>query len=115
MDEKQEMTPQQHEMALYEGAVQRFGSMAQIDQAIEEMAELTVALNKYKRFIRSHQGNKEAVLRHVAEERADVSIMLCQLGVIFGDNSDMECEKLEHLEDLLSADNLLGCTEDADV
>ena len=31
----------------------------------------------------------------------DVSIMLCQLDVIFGDNSDMECRKLEHLEGLV--------------
>lgn len=115
MDEKQEMTPQQHEMALYEGAVHRFGRMAQIDQAIEEMAELTVALNKYKRFIRFRQGDEETVLQSVAEERADVSVMLCQLDVIFGDNSDMECAKLDHLENLLSADNLQGCTEGTDV
>ena len=99
------MTPEQKEMALYEAAVERFGSMAQIDQAIEEMAELTVALNKYKRFLRSKSmqptGKKEAVLDRIAEERADVSIMLCQLDVIFGDNSDMECRKLEHLEGLV--------------
>jgi hypothetical protein len=95
------MTPEQKEMALYEAAVERFGSMAQIDQAIEEMAELTVALNKYKRYIRFRQGSEEDVRRHIAEERADVSIMLCQLDVIFGDNSDMECRKLEHLEELV--------------
>ena len=96
------MTPEQKEMALYEAAVNKFGVIPQIDQAIEEMAELTVALNKYKRYIRFLQGSEEDVRRHIAEERADVSIMLCQLDVIFGDNSDMECRKLEHLEGLVT-------------
>ena len=99
------MTPEQKEMALYEAAVNKFGVIPQIDQAIEEMAELTVALNKYKRRIRSEdiisQEADDAIMQHVAEERADVSIMLSQLDVIFGDNSDMECAKLDHLEDLV--------------
>jgi hypothetical protein len=99
------MTPEQKEMALYEAAVNKFGVIPQIDQAIEEMAELTVALNKYKRrirsFIRFRQGDEETVRQRVAEQRADVSIMLCQLDVIFGDNSDMECAKLDHLESLV--------------
>ena len=53
------MTPEQREMALYEAAVEKFGEIAQIDQATEEMAELIVALNKYKRYVNFRQGNKE--------------------------------------------------------
>lgn len=78
------MTPEQREMALYEAAVEKFGEIAQIDQATEEMAELIVALNKYKRYVNFRQGNKEEILAHIAEERADVEIMLNQLHVILG-------------------------------
>jgi hypothetical protein len=74
MSKKQRMTLQQREMALYEGAVETFGEIPQIDQAIEEMAELTVALNKYKRHVRFGQGTHQDVLQRVSEERADVSI-----------------------------------------
>ena len=41
------------------------------------------------------------ILAAISEERADVEIMLNQLHVIFGDNTDMEIAKLEHLCELL--------------
>ena len=97
-----EVTPWQREMALYEGAVEKFGEMDQIDQAIEEMAELTVALNKYKRCVKHGHGAPDAVMEDVQVERADVEIMLNQLAVIFGDNSEKELEKLAHLALLLN-------------
>lgn len=90
------LTPQQKEMALYEAAVDKWGSHSQILIAIEEMSELTKALLKFIRY-----GEREGVLDAIQEERADVSIMLNQLEVIFGDNSEEECKKLDHLEDLL--------------
>ncbi|MEG1562859.1 MAG: hypothetical protein RR365_03910 [Bacteroides sp.] len=98
----EEQTPEQREMALYEGAVGKFGAHAQILMVVEEMSELTKALLKYIRHEDFGQGNVEDVLQSIAEERADVGIMLAQLDVIFGDNSDMECAKLDHLEDLLN-------------
>lgn len=101
------MTPEQREMALYEAAVEKFGEIAQIDQATEEMAELIVALNKYKRYVNFRQGNKEEILAHIAEERADVEIMLNQLHVIFGDNTEKELEKLEHLSELVGMEGSL--------
>ena len=79
-------------MAIYEAAVQRFGEQAQILIAVEEMAELTKALLKYIRY-----GGAREVLDSIAEERADVEIMLNQLHVIFGDNSEWECKKLDRL------------------
>ena len=100
--EDEEQTPEQREMALYEAAVEKFGTHAQILMAVEEMSELTKALLKYIRHEDFGQGNEEDVLQSIAEERADVSIMLCQLDVIFGDNSEMECRKLEHLEGLVA-------------
>lgn len=99
---KSEITPEQREMALYEMAVEKFGTRAQILMAIEEMSELTKALLKYIRCVDQHQGGYEAVYYAVSEQRADVDIMLRQLDVIFGDNADMECEKLDHLEMLVT-------------
>ena len=104
---EEDMTPEQREMALYEAAVEKFGEIAQIDQATEEMAELIVALNKYKRYVNFQQGNKEEILAHIAEERADVEIMLNQLHVIFGDNTEKELEKLAHLSGLVGMEDAL--------
>lgn len=91
----------QQEMALYERAVEKFGKRAQILMAVEEMSELSKALLKYIRYMELGQGQAADVLGSVSEERADLSIMLNQLEVIFGDNSEMEWDKLEHLEELL--------------
>jgi len=89
-------TPEQQEMALYEQAVAQFGEEHQILIAIEEMSELTKALVKYLRY-----GGNPDILASIQEERADVEIMLNQLHVIFGDCSKEECQKLEHLRELL--------------
>lgn len=89
-------TPEQQEMALYEQAVAQFGAECQILIAIEEMSELTKALIKYLRY-----GGNPDILASIQEERADVEIMLNQLHVIFGDCSKEECQKLEHLRELL--------------
>ena len=46
-------------------------------------------------------GDEQAIRDNISMERADVEIMLNQLHVIFGDNTDMEIAKLEHLCELL--------------
>ncbi|OPZ65918.1 MAG: hypothetical protein BWY85_00277 [Firmicutes bacterium ADurb.Bin506] len=84
----EETTPEQQEMALYEKAVEKFGERAQVLMAVEEMSELTKALLKYTRNTDFGHGNRNDILKSIAEERADVSIMLNQLEVIFGDNTD---------------------------
>ena len=91
----------QQEMELYERAVEKFGERSQILMAVEEMSELSKALLKYIRYMELGQGDICEVLGSVSEERADLSVMLNQLEVIFGDNSEMEWDKLEHLERLL--------------
>jgi hypothetical protein len=90
----------QKEMDLYEKTVDKFGERAQILMAIEEMSELTKALLKYIRYMEWGQGDI-GVLYDISEERADVNIMLNQLEIIFGDNSEAELEKLEQLKRLL--------------
>lgn len=104
-DQEELHTPEQREMALYEAAVVKFGERAQILMAVEEMSELTKSLLKYVRHEDFNQGDYDAIIASVEEERADVSIMLNQLDVIFGDNSEAEQRKLEHLAAIVEDDD----------
>lgn len=61
-------------------AVDTFGKEKQINMAVEEMAELMVALNHWRR----GRGTKDEVL----EEIADSYIMLLQLSIIVTDAKD---------------------------
>lgn len=77
-------------LELYRSAVAKWGKQLQIDRAIEEMAELTAAL------VRDGMGRQA----NVAEEIADVRIMLEQLEVIFdvaGEVADFRQKKLARL------------------
>lgn len=64
---------------IYQEAIKTWGPHMQIDMCIEEMAELTQALVKYKR--------GKGDLHNIAEEIADVSIMLEQMIVVFDCNN----------------------------
>lgn len=101
LDGNDESTIEVSEEELYKAAVQKFGERAQILVAIEEMSELAKALLKYIRHEDFNQGDYDDIVESIAEERADVSIMLNQLAVIFGKNEDAETEKLEHLADIV--------------
>lgn len=88
--------------ALLDRAITAYGAPAQMDMAVEEMAELTKAICKVKRV--SCTAEAKAVLENVVEEMADVQIMLDQLRIIFG-RSTVEAEeyKLERLKKRLDA------------
>lgn len=78
---------------LYNKAIETFGEESQRRVAIEEMSELTKELCKWDR----NCGNK----LHIAEEIADVTIMLEQLRIIYGCDdviNDWYDFKLERLE-----------------
>lgn len=92
-----EMT-QEREAAILEAAITKHGTVPQVIVAIEEQAELIKAICKYLRHVLCAQYDKASVLASLSEERADVSIMLNQLDLIFGDNVEMEITKLERLE-----------------
>lgn len=70
---------------IYEKAIEKWGENAQLDQMIEEMAELTVAINKLKRL---KSGEKklsvDVVYDNLLEEIADVKIMLEEMEFMFG-------------------------------
>lgn len=87
--------------SLYKKAVWKFGMKSQILMAIEEMSELTKALLKFLRNVDFNQGDGKAILDNIDEERADVTIMLGQLDVIFSNNSKMMEKKLAHLKKIV--------------
>lgn len=101
VEEPEDMTPEQREMALYEKAVAKWGKRAQALKAIEEMSELSQAILKLVFCEDYGIGDEQAIRDNISMERADVEIMLNQLHVIFGDNSEMECKRLDNLESLL--------------
>lgn len=76
-------------MSLYRQVIDLFGSDHQMDQAIEECAELVVAIRHYRR--------GRASLSDIAEEIADVEIMMAQLRHVVGDTL-VEREKARKLE-----------------
>lgn len=89
------------EVAIMERALKTFGHFAQEDIAIEEMAELTKAIVKLRRA--ASDTAREEAQAAVREELADVSIMLSQLELIYGDVSDIEEAKLIRLQKRLDA------------
>ena len=68
-------------------AIEHFGREAQRDKAVEEMAELIRAL------VRDDADN-------IAEEMADVRIMLGQLEIIYGNRDAVRAEEMRKLRRL---------------
>lgn len=95
---------EEERIALLTRAIRTYGEPAQIDMAIEEMAELTKALCKIKRA----QAGCEvtAAIGNAVEEMADVQIMLDQLRIIFRRSTEeIEEAKLERLKNRLDGRN----------
>lgn len=85
------MTPEQKETC--RAAVHHYGTVAQVDQAIEECLELALILQRLKR------RDRPVTPAHIITEIADVSIMVEQLAVIYGptavaDQVDMKMRRL---------------------
>lgn len=78
---------------VYKEAVQTFGINSRVDLCIEEMAELTQALCKFKR----------GLTHNVEEEMVDVEIMLEQLRLIFNPHmlEGYKFSKLHKLENTI--------------
>ena len=74
-------------MNILEKAVEKYGEK-QLDQAQEELAELIVAISKYKR-----NENKFTIL-NVIEEIADVNIMIKQVMMLL-DIEEFEVQNIE--------------------
>lgn len=71
--------------------VERYGTNAQVDMAIEESSELIKAFLKYRRKKNGTETFNEKEMREaVIDEIADVSIMATQLQIIFGCTGEVE-------------------------
>ena len=78
---------------IYRAALNTFGTEAQIKMLFEEIGELMTAICQYSR-------GRDKVA-HVAEEIADVGIMLDQMAVLFDCEAEVEIQrkyKLRRLE-----------------
>ena len=78
-----------------------YGIDSQMDMAIEEMAELTKALLKFRRAGKAEETSTRVmsdILENVMEEMADVQIMLDQLYLIFGEPVSQRKFKLERMK-----------------
>lgn len=83
--------------------VERYGADAQLNVAVEELSELIKALCKYKR--------GEENYKNIAEEMADVSIILSELKIIFDNTeavSDWKKRKLRRLKMRMLKEVLIG-------
>ena len=80
---------------LYQRAIDKWGANLQIDMLMEECAELIAAINRWRR------GRTDVAV--VAEEIADVEIMLEQMRLLFPEQviEASKREKLERLADRL--------------
>ena len=86
---------------LYNKAEELWGELAQYDQAIEEMAELIVAINKYKRKkLYGEYKNRPDIEENLIEELADVRLCLEQITEYVGEQNvekmlDVKLDKLK--------------------
>lgn len=83
---------------ILESAIEKYGREKQLDMVIEEMAELTKAICKYKRIDEYYL--PEDIRDNLIEETADVKIMIAQLEMIFSFGDEVG-EKIEEKMDRL--------------
>ncbi len=80
------MLNEQERLQIYNKATKLWGLVAQYDQCVEEMGELIVAINKYKRKVLYKEYKTDnKIVKNLVEEIADVSICLEQMRYFFKD------------------------------
>lgn len=101
-NEAENMTAER-EGRILQNAIDTWGPRTQTVKAMEEMAELIQALSRRLLSMWPGTGDGNAALENVREEMADVSIMLNQLELIYGDTTEEEIRKLLRLEARIAA------------
>ena len=84
-----------------QAAIEAWGETAQLDMVIEECAELIQAIQKYKR-----SDDKEMALVFVAEEHADVNIMLDQLAYMMSNYDRTDQKSYRELKRAFTKDKV---------
>lgn len=91
-----EKNMEEKETNIYQQTIDKWGETAQLDQMIEEMAELTLAISKYKRQFNDSllDYQKVGVMENLYVEIADVKMMIEQMEYMFGqENVDKAYQK----------------------
>ena len=101
-NEAENMTAER-EGRILQNAIDTWGPRTQTVKAMGEMAELIQALSRRLLCMYLNAPGGNAALENVREEMADVSIMLNQLELIFGDTTEEEIRKLLRLEAKIAA------------
>lgn len=96
-NEAENMTAER-EGRILQNAIDTWGPRTQTVKAMEEMAKLIQALSRRLLCMYLNAPGGNAALENVRKEMADVSIMLSQLELIYGDTTEEEIKKLEALE-----------------
>jgi hypothetical protein len=74
-------------IAIYDKALAIYGEEAQFEQSIEELAELILAFQKFKRVSNDPDSTQKQAVKatnDVIDELADVQIMIDQMKMVFG-------------------------------
>lgn len=103
-NEAENMTAER-EGRILQNAIDTWGPRTQTVKAMEELAELIRALSRRLLSMWLDTGDGNDALENVREEMADVSIMLNQLELIFGDTTEEEIRKLLRLEARIAEEN----------
>lgn len=74
-------------------AVDTWGFEKQLDMVVEELSELILAIQKWKRY------RNDERMRDVAEEAADVRLVLLQLQYMF--DAQVNPDFTKHMEDMM--------------
>lgn len=97
------MLSKEERLEIYNQATKKWGDVAQLDQCIEEMAELTVAINKYKRKVLygEYEGSQK-IIDNLVEEIADVKMCIEQLSDIIFKQYDVDAELDRKMQKLIA-------------
>ena len=81
----------ENEIKTMQTALDQWGVNAQVGQAVEECAELIVALQKY-----INRTPQPGMVENILDEIADVEMMLAQLRLVLGIDDDALRERIEY-------------------
>jgi len=79
------------EIKTMQTCLNQWGLHAQVGQAIEECAELIVALQKYV-----NRTPQPGMIENILDEIADVEMMLAQIRLVLGIDDDALRKRIEH-------------------
>ena len=88
--------PNKEPQEIYKKAIETYGHMAQVGQTQEELSELNIELNRYR-------NSRRVDIAKIADEIADVEIMLEQVKMIFCTTHDSFREKVKDRKDYKNA------------